>query len=90
MSKSVEFKFLTKLLIVLGMEEAQVPPSTFADSAVTMETDTVTDLGLDHILRSLLDGDDFAEESESNRGILNTLSRSLELVWKFDVYQVCQ
>ena len=90
MSKSVEFKFLTKLLVVLGMEEAQVPPSTFADSAVTMETDNATDLELEHILRNILDGGDFVEGSSSKHNILNTLSRCLELVWKFNVYQVCQ
>ena len=90
MSKSVEFKFLTKLLVVLGMEEALVPPSTFADSAVAMETDNAADLELEHILRNLLDGDHFVEESGSNPSILSTLSRCLELVWKFNVYQVCQ
>lgn len=85
-SKLVEFKFLTRLLTVLGVE---LPPPISADSAATMETDGVTDLKLDHVLRDLVGEVDSMETSDaSHRCMLSALSKCLELVWKFNVYQV--
>ena len=91
----MEFKFLNKLLLVLGMEEIQHPASTstaVGDSTAAMETGDhhidISDLDLEHILKDLLENSDHEKEDTDHQCILNAISKCLELVWKNDVYQV--
>ena len=86
-SKAVEFKFLKKLLILLGIEEIKHPLSASATAAIAMETDT--DLDLEQCLKSLMAFEDSEESGAKQRSILNALVKCLELVWKYDIYQVC-
>ena len=94
--RSVEFKFLNKLLLVLGMEEIQHPASTSTpggNSTAAMETSDhhidISDLELEHIFKDLLENGDSKEgDTDHQWHILNAISKCLELVWKQTIYQV--
>ena len=95
-SRSVEFKFLNKPLLVLGMKEIQHPASTSTpggNSTAAKETSDhhidTSDLDLEHILKDLLEnGDSEKGDTDHQWHILNAISKCLELVWKQTIYQV--
>lgn len=84
-SKSVEFKFFKKLLILLDIESVKHPPAE-SHSAGAMETDVVLDL--EQTLEQLLAFEDPERSGTRQQRILNTLLKCLDLLWTYDVYQV--
>ena len=85
----MEFKFLKKLLVLLGIEHPSSGSSAEeSHSASAMEAGEALDL--EQILRDLLASMDVdSEKSDTNqRSVLNALRKCLELVWMYDVYQV--
>ena len=87
-SKAVEFKFLKKLLILLGMEDRQHLPTVPAETPPTIAMETDTDLCLEETLTHLLVAQHGRKSETKQRSILNALKECLELLWKYDVYQV--
>ena len=87
-SKVVEFKFLNRLLNIMGIKEVHKPATTSADSAAAMETSDIEKLELGRISRNLSKDEKSREIASNDQRVLNALSECLELIWKFDVYQV--
>lgn len=95
-SKVVEFKFLQKLLVLLDVhiEEEQLPSMSDSGAAVeshsagAMETDEGLDLDLEQTLKCLLAIEDSERSSTKQQSIVKALTKCLELIWKYDVYQV--
>ena len=93
-SKAVEFKFLQKLLVLLNVEEKQLPSTSDSGAAVeshsagAMETDEGLDLDLEQTLKCLLAIEDSERSSTKQQSIVKALTKCLELIWKYDVYQV--
>lgn len=93
-SKAVEFKFLNKLLVLLDIEDKQLPSLSDSGAAAaeshsigTMETDEGLDL--EQILKLLLAIDESERSGTIEQSTIKALTKCLELIWKYDVYQVC-
>ena len=88
----MEFKFLKKLLVLLDIEDEQLP--SLSDSGVAAVSHSVgameTDEGLDleQTLKHLLAIEEPERSSTKQQSIVKALSKCLELIWKYDVYQV--
>ena len=93
-SKVVEFKFLQKLVVLLDIEGKQLRSSP-TDSAAAVESPSAgameTDKGLDleQILKHLLAIEENSERSSTKQqSMIRVLAKCLELVWKYNIYQV--
>jgi hypothetical protein len=93
-SKAVEFKFLQKLIVLLDIEGRQLQSSS-KDTGAAGESHSVgameTDEGLDleQVLKHLLAiEEDSAKSSIKLRSMIRVLTKCLELVWQYDIYQV--
>ena len=91
----VEFKFLQKLVVLLDIEGKQLPSSP-TDSVAAVESHSAsameTDKGLDleQILKHLLAIEKNSERSSTKQqSMIRVLAKCLELVWKYNIYQVC-
>lgn len=89
----MEFKFLKKLLVLLDLEDKQSLSLSESGAAVerhcdgAMETDTGLDL--EQTLKCLLAIEKPGESSIKEQRVVKVVGKCLELVWKYDVYQVC-
>ena len=93
-SKVVEFKFLQKLVVLLDIEGKQLQSSP-TDLAAAVESPSAgameTDKGLDleQILKHLLAIEENSERSSTKQqSMIRVLAKCLELVWKYNIYQV--
>lgn len=94
-SKTVGFKFLQKLVVLLDVEGKQLRSLPDSGAAVeshsvgpgAMETDESLDL--EQILKQLLATEEDSDRSSTNQqSMIRVLTKCLELVWKYDIYQV--